>query len=220
MARREQRAAVLIGNDRDRIGAEPLRLGDDLFLVHADQRPEDRQRRHRSDRRQVLERLRRDLADDLAGHQRARARVARDAARRSAASAADRRRRAVGPARRADLLLNLAERHEIAAASAAASASAAPPARAPSPATRATESDSCESGRACTGSRASSCGTPQPASRCRPTAGTTTRPPVPVGSRPAPALLAEEVERLDPSAARGGSSAPASSRFTASRAPP
>ena len=42
MPRREQRAAVLVGDDRDRIGAEPLRFGGDLFLVHADERPQHR----------------------------------------------------------------------------------------------------------------------------------------------------------------------------------
>ena len=52
--------------------------GDDLFLVHADQRPEHRHVRGLIDHRHVVERLRRDLADDVAGDERARAHVARD----------------------------------------------------------------------------------------------------------------------------------------------
>src|SRR6476661_5357494 len=38
VARREQRAAVLVGNDRDRIGPEALGLGRDFLLVHAHER--------------------------------------------------------------------------------------------------------------------------------------------------------------------------------------
>ena len=91
MLRREELAAVLILDDRDGIGAEPLRLGRDLVLVHADQRPEDRQRRHRSDRRQVLERLRRHLPDRLRRSPARRAcAVSRNRLRRCAASAAGR----------------------------------------------------------------------------------------------------------------------------------
>ena len=90
MPRREQRAAILIRNDRDRIRAEALRLGGDLLLVHADERPQHRHRRDLVDRRQVLERLRRDLADDLAGHERAGAMRVRRSPRRSASSAGDR----------------------------------------------------------------------------------------------------------------------------------
>src|SRR6187551_2899974 len=37
VARREQRAAVLVRDDRDRIGPEPLRFRGDFVLVHADQ---------------------------------------------------------------------------------------------------------------------------------------------------------------------------------------
>src|SRR3954466_16151778 len=37
----EQRAAVLVRNDRDRVGAQPDRFGGDLFLVHADERTQD-----------------------------------------------------------------------------------------------------------------------------------------------------------------------------------
>src|SRR4029078_4612695 len=37
MARREQRAAVLIGNDRDGVGSQPLRLRGDLGPVDPDQ---------------------------------------------------------------------------------------------------------------------------------------------------------------------------------------
>ena len=59
-------------------------LGRDLVLVHADQRPEDGSVATAADDRQVLERLRRDLTDDVAGHQRLRAARARDRARRCA----------------------------------------------------------------------------------------------------------------------------------------
>src|SRR3954469_22445256 len=38
MAWREQGAAVLVGDDRDRVGAQPDRFSGDLLLVHADQR--------------------------------------------------------------------------------------------------------------------------------------------------------------------------------------
>ena len=51
MPRREQRAAVLVRNDRDWIRADPLRLGGNLVLVHADERPQHRQRRRLGDDR-------------------------------------------------------------------------------------------------------------------------------------------------------------------------
>src|ERR671911_2942532 len=60
---REQRAAILVGDDRDGIGAQTLGFGGDFVLVHADERPEHRQRHDVVDERHVLERLRRDLAD-------------------------------------------------------------------------------------------------------------------------------------------------------------
>ena len=78
MARREQLTAILIGNDRDRIGSEPLGLGHDLVLVHPDQRPQHLHRRRLRDGRQVLERLRRHLADDLTGDERARPPASRE----------------------------------------------------------------------------------------------------------------------------------------------
>ena len=74
------------------IGAEPLRLERDLFLVEPDQRPQHRQRRDAADRRQVVDRLRRDLADDVAGDERLRAGRAARAARRCASSGGGRRR--------------------------------------------------------------------------------------------------------------------------------
>ena len=58
------------------------------------------------------------------------------------------------------------------AASAADASSAARRSRAPSPATPATGSGSCESESAARSSRGASSGTPRPANRCRPTAGT------------------------------------------------
>src|SRR5687768_11072067 len=61
VAWREQRAAVLVGDDRDGIRPENLRLRGDLFLVHADQRAQNGLGRHLVDRRHVFERLRRDL---------------------------------------------------------------------------------------------------------------------------------------------------------------
>ena len=147
VARREQRAAVLVGDDRDRIGAELLRLGRDLVLVHADERPEQRQRRHAADHRQVLERLRRHLADDVAGDERLAVAQRGRCARRCAASAGDRRRRASAPAPTAPPAAGSRRTARDTAASGAATASAASPARAPSPARRATGSDSCGSGR-------------------------------------------------------------------------
>jgi len=45
----EQRATVLVLEDRRLIGSDPLRVHGDLFLVHADERPEDRERRHSAD---------------------------------------------------------------------------------------------------------------------------------------------------------------------------
>src|SRR5262245_58984285 len=58
---REQRATVLVRNDRDRKRSQPLGLCRNLILVHADQRTQDGKRYDLVDRRQVLERLRRDL---------------------------------------------------------------------------------------------------------------------------------------------------------------
>ena len=148
MFRRKQLAAILILDDRDREGSEPLGLRDDLVLVHPNQRPEHRQRGHRPDRLQVFERLRRDLADHLARsrapprthpsrhrlgdaqHQPAIDRPPAAAAAPPAPPAAESRR--TPPDR---------------AACAAGTASAAPRARAPSPARRATGSGSCESAR-------------------------------------------------------------------------
>ncbi len=69
MRRHEQRAAVLVGDYRRLERAQLARLIDDLILVHADQRPHDRERRRLLDHRHVLERLRRDLAKTLARHQ-------------------------------------------------------------------------------------------------------------------------------------------------------
>src|SRR5213080_3820965 len=68
--RHEELAAVLVGDDRGLERAEPRGLGGDLALVHADQRAEDRQRHRRLDHRKIGERLRRDLAEALARHQR------------------------------------------------------------------------------------------------------------------------------------------------------
>ena len=147
--------------------------------------------------RHVLERLRRDLADDVAGDERLRPVRPRDAPRRCASSAGGRSRRAaaartarttccwISPngtrSRRernwklrqqrrqlARLLLRRARQDRIAV-----------------------EVD--EERR---GSRAASSATRRPANRCRPTAGTPRARSTPVGSPPAPALLAEEVERL------------------------
>ena len=70
MSRREQRAAVLVGNDRNGIAAELRGLSRDLLLIHADERSEDGQRRHITDYGEVLQRLRRDLPDNIAGDER------------------------------------------------------------------------------------------------------------------------------------------------------
>ena len=79
VAGREQRAAVLVGNDRDVEGAQPLGLRDDLLLVHADERAEHLHVRGIANHRHVVERLRRHLANHLARHQRLGAHVARNA---------------------------------------------------------------------------------------------------------------------------------------------
>src|SRR5262245_12411003 len=72
MAGREERAAILIGDDGYRIRAEHLGLGGDFFLVHANQRTQYGLGCHLVDRRHVLERLRRDLTNDLARDEHAR----------------------------------------------------------------------------------------------------------------------------------------------------
>src|SRR5215213_11285703 len=63
MTRGEQRAAVLIRDDRDLVGAEPLCLRRDFSLVEADQRTENRHGDNLVDRRQVFQRLRGNLAN-------------------------------------------------------------------------------------------------------------------------------------------------------------
>ena len=148
MPRREQRARVLVGHDRDVEGAEPLRLGDDLLLVHGDQRPEDRHVRGLIDHRHVVERLRRDLADDVAGHERARPHVTRDPLRDAQhQSPVDDHAQIALHAQR-DLPLQLAERHEIQLRFAAGSASAPRRAVSPFPATCSTGTARCGSARA------------------------------------------------------------------------
>src|SRR5215211_4957399 len=54
ITRREQRAAVLVRDDRDWIAADPLRLRRDFVLVHANERAEERQRRHAANDGQIL----------------------------------------------------------------------------------------------------------------------------------------------------------------------
>ena len=94
------------------IRPEALRLGSDLFLVHTDERPQHWQRRDLVDRRHVLDRLRRHLANDLAGDERAGAMRAGDRLgnpHHQPAIDDHAKRRRDGEH---DLLLNLAERHE------------------------------------------------------------------------------------------------------------
>ena len=189
MLGREERAAILVGDDRDGIGAEALRFGGDLVLVHADERPQHGQRRDLVDRAQILDRLRRHLADDLAGHERAGAMLVRDGlgnAHHQPAIDDDAQGRRD---REDDLLLDLAERHEEEPRAMLELASAGAPARAPSPATPATGSDSCGSGRRARGSRGASGATPRPANRCRPTAGRRLVRSTPTGRPPAPGCL-------------------------------
>jgi len=112
MLRREERAAVLIRDDRDRERADALRFGADLVLVHADERPQDLQRRRLRDRRHVLERLRRHLADHLAGDERARMRLAREALGDAQHQPPVDHHAQRGRHREDDLLLQLAERDE------------------------------------------------------------------------------------------------------------
>ena len=66
-ARHEERAAVRRGLARDVVRADPLGAGDDLLLVGADERTQDRHRHGLVDRSDVVERLRGDLAERLAG---------------------------------------------------------------------------------------------------------------------------------------------------------
>ena len=198
MARREQRAAVLVGNDRDRIRPEPLRLRGDLFLVHPDQRPQHRQRRdHFVDAIAMFSIVcdatwpttspvtsacapmppREPLGD--AHHQAAvDRRRAAAAGRRGRPAAGSRRTARVAAAtalklrqqlrQLARLFLRRARQDRIAV-------------------------KVHEQRR---GSRGASCATPRPANRCRPTAGRRPGRSRPTGRPPAPALLAEEVERL------------------------
>ena len=53
--------------------AETLGFRRNLILVHSDQRPQHFHRRRPRNRREILERLRRHLADNFAGHKRVRA---------------------------------------------------------------------------------------------------------------------------------------------------
>ena len=196
--RREQRAAVLVGDDRRLVRAEPLRLARDLFLVEADERPQDRQRRDtrrpRRDSRSSATQPARPTSPVTSACAPALARQALGDAhhqpaidRRREAAAARRRRPAAGCApngtrNRRDLQL-VPRQHRARA-------------RAPCPATCATGSDSCESARSARGSRGESAATPRPANRCRPRAGTCTLPLVPIGRPPAPGFLVEVEERV------------------------
>jgi hypothetical protein len=113
IARREQRATVLIGNDRDGITAEDLRLRHDFVLVHTDERTEERYGRDLSHHGQVLERLRRHLPHHVAGHQCLRVthlcNALRDAQHQTPVHHDPHRRRH----RQHHLLLDVAERHQV-----------------------------------------------------------------------------------------------------------
>jgi hypothetical protein len=50
ISRREQRAAILVRNHGRAVRADPLRVGRDFFLVKTDERPQERQRHHLTDR--------------------------------------------------------------------------------------------------------------------------------------------------------------------------
>jgi hypothetical protein len=69
-ARREQRAAVLVRQLGDGERADPPRLGHDLCLVPAEQRPQDRQGHRVVEGGDVRQRLAGDLAEGVAGDQR------------------------------------------------------------------------------------------------------------------------------------------------------
>ena len=173
------------------VRADALRVGGDFFLVHADERPEHRQRRRRADGGQVLQRLRRDLADRLAGDERAGALPAGqalgDAQHQPPVDQDAQRRRN----RDQHPLLHLAERHEI---EAGALLVARQHLRQPSRLLlghRRHESGNCESEPAARGSRGASSATRPPASRCRPTCRHATRPLTPVGRPPAPCCLSK-----------------------------
>src|SRR5579884_4240967 len=67
--RDEKAAAILIGLDRNWIGPDLLGDGDDLIFVEADERTEDRQLGDLLDHRNILQGLRGNLPDALAGQQ-------------------------------------------------------------------------------------------------------------------------------------------------------
>jgi hypothetical protein len=68
--RGEELAAVLVGQDGDLVGAELPRDLHDLLLVAVDQGAQERQLGRLLDHREVGERLRGDLPQGVAGHQR------------------------------------------------------------------------------------------------------------------------------------------------------
>src|SRR5258708_34350470 len=112
MLRREEGAAILIRDDRDWIGADSLRLRRDLVLAHSDERAQNLEARRVGDRRHVLERLRRDLADHFARHERLRVRLARELLGDSQHQSPVDDDAELGGGREHDLLLQLAERDE------------------------------------------------------------------------------------------------------------
>ena len=67
--RYEQLAAVLIGNRRNFKSPDTARLIDNFLFIHAHQRAQYRQARRLLDHRHVVEGLRGDLAEALAGNQ-------------------------------------------------------------------------------------------------------------------------------------------------------
>jgi 3-deoxy-7-phosphoheptulonate synthase len=112
-ARQEQRAAVLVGQLGDRQRAQPPRLGHDLGLVPADQRPQDGQANGVVERGDVGQRLAGHLAEGVAGDQRAGVQPGRERFGRPEHQPPLRHYLEPARSRGGEGLLRLAERHHV-----------------------------------------------------------------------------------------------------------
>ena len=189
----EELAAVLVGQRADLEGADAPRLLRDLLLVHADQRPQDRPARGLVDDGHVVEGLRGDLAQALAGDQRlARALRAgqrlRDAHHEAPVEHDAQRRRAGGH----DRLLHLAEGDEQQAGAELVAGEDARQLACLVDGRVVLQREGVEVHERPPCSRASSGARPPPASRCRPRAAPSRAPRCRPGSRPAPGQRSNE----------------------------